>query len=83
MAMRKPIQGEHLLFSFLTTDANDVVRPIHAKAMPVMLTEPEEFEQWLTAPVERALRLQKSFPNERLKIVATGIKADEVVEPVS
>jgi putative SOS response-associated peptidase YedK len=51
--------------------------------MPVMLTEPQEFEQWLTAPVERALQLQKSFPHERLKIVATGIKADDVVEVVT
>ena len=51
--------------------------------MPVMLTEPEEFEAWLTAPVERALRLQKSFPNERLTIVATGLKSDDVIEPVT
>jgi putative SOS response-associated peptidase YedK len=46
-----PVEGEHLLFSFLTTEPNDVVRPIHAKAMPVILTEPREFEAWLTAPV--------------------------------
>jgi putative SOS response-associated peptidase YedK len=75
-----PVEGEHLLFSFLTTDANDVVRPIHAKAMPVILTEPREFEAWLTAPVGDALRLQRSFPNDRLKIVATGLKADDVIE---
>jgi putative SOS response-associated peptidase YedK len=35
---------EHLLFSFLTTETNDMVRPIHAKAMPVMLTTPAEFD---------------------------------------
>jgi len=42
-----------------------------------MLTERAEFDTWLTAPVDRALRLQKSFPNNRLKIVATGLKADD------
>jgi putative SOS response-associated peptidase YedK len=78
-----PVEGEHLLFSFLTTDANDLVRPIHAKAMPVILTEPREFEAWLTAPVGDALPLQRSFPNDRLKIVATGLKAHNVVEPVT
>src|SRR5260221_10584818 len=37
-------EREHLVFSFLTTEANDVVQPIHAKAMPVMLTSGEEFD---------------------------------------
>lgn len=32
---RKGETGEHRLFAFLATSANDVVRPIHAKAMPV------------------------------------------------
>ncbi|MEJ0093917.1 MAG: hypothetical protein WDN46_10880 [Methylocella sp.] len=31
---------EHRLFSFLTAEANDVVRPIYAKAMQVLLTTP-------------------------------------------
>ena len=30
-------------------------RPIHPKAMPVILTTPEEYETWLTAPAEVAL----------------------------
>jgi putative SOS response-associated peptidase YedK len=41
--------GEHQLFAFLTTASNDVVRPIHAKAMPVLLTKPEEFDVGLMA----------------------------------
>jgi putative SOS response-associated peptidase YedK len=46
---RKKETREHLLFSFLTTEASDVVRPVHAKAMPVMLTTPGEFDTWLSA----------------------------------
>ncbi len=34
---RKKETGEHLLFAFLTTEANEVVRPIHAKAMPELV----------------------------------------------
>jgi putative SOS response-associated peptidase YedK len=74
--MRRKEEKEHRLFSILTTDANDVVRPIHAKAMPVMLTEPAEFDAWLSAPVEEALQLQRPLPAERLHIVASGEKAD-------
>ena len=32
----------HLVYGFLTTEANAVVKPIHAKAMPVILTTDEE-----------------------------------------
>lgn len=38
-----PIEGEHQLFGFLTTDANAIVAPVHRKAMPVLLTMPEEW----------------------------------------
>jgi putative SOS response-associated peptidase YedK len=78
--MRKKEEREHLLFSFLTTDSNDAVRPIHAKAMPVMLTEPSEFDAWLSAPVEEALQLQRPLPAERLRIVATAEKLDPAPE---
>ncbi|MCA3645986.1 MAG: SOS response-associated peptidase family protein [Methylobacterium sp.] len=62
---KDPIDGEHLLFSFLTSEPNDVVRPIHPKAMPVVLTTPGEWETWLHAPVEIALELQRPLPEDR------------------
>jgi putative SOS response-associated peptidase YedK len=71
-----PDEGEHRLFSFLTTEPNDVVRPIHAKAMPVMLTADEDWDEWLTADVPTALAMQRPLPAERLTIVATGQKHD-------
>ena len=36
-------------------------RPIHAKAMPEMLTAPAEFDAWLSAEPEEALKLQRPF----------------------
>ena len=49
----------------------------HPKAMPVILTTDAEIEQWMTAPAEQALELQRSLPGGTLKIVATGEKKDE------
>jgi putative SOS response-associated peptidase YedK len=73
---RKKEMREHLLFSFLTTEPNDVVRPIHAKAMPVILTTPGEFDAWLSAEPDEALKLQRPLPLDQMKIVAKGQRQD-------
>lgn len=77
-SVRKIKEGETTndLFAFLTTEANSIVAPVHAKAMPVILTTPAEIEIWLAAPVEEALKLRRPLPASMLKIVATGSKQD-------
>ena len=50
---------------------------IHPKAMPVILTTSEEIEQWMTAPTENALRLQRPLTDGALRVVARGLKKDE------
>src|SRR3954452_11136950 len=42
----KPIEGNHLLYGFLTTEPNSIVGPIHPKAMPVILITEEERDVW-------------------------------------
>jgi putative SOS response-associated peptidase YedK len=77
-SVRKMKEGEVEadLFAFLTTEPNAEVRAIHPKAMPVVLTEPEEIETWMTAPVTDALALQRPLPDGALRIVARGRKMD-------
>ena len=77
-SVRKLKEGETTndLFAFLTTAANAEVGAIHPKAMPVILTRPEELETWLEAPVEDALRLQRPLSDGLLKVVARGAKQD-------
>src|SRR6201746_2733415 len=75
---RKVKEGETVndLFAFLTTEPNAEVGPIHPKAMPVILTLPEEIETWMTAPPDEALKLQRALADRSLKIVARGVKED-------
>lgn len=72
MGERKGEVREHHLFAFLTTAANAAVRPIHAKAMPVILRTADEWDAWLSAPAEEALRLQRPLPDGVLQVVARG-----------
>ena len=76
-SVRKVKEGETTndLFAFLTTEPNAVVRPVHGKTMPVMLTG-EECDMWLDAPAPIALSLQRPLSAERLAIVATGPRND-------
>jgi len=77
-SVRKLKEGEVTadLFGFLTCSPNAEVRPVHPKAMPVILTKPEEWQRWLTAPTEDALGLQRPLPDGVLKIVAEGVRED-------
>lgn len=63
-----PVEGEHRLFAFLTTEPNAVVAPIHAKAMPVILAR-EDWDTWLTGSTEEALALQRPWPDEGLRVL--------------
>jgi putative SOS response-associated peptidase YedK len=81
-SVRKVKEGETTndIFAFLTTEPNAEVGAIHPKAMPVILTKPEELEQWMTAPAKEALELQRPLPDGALRIVALGAKQDGLVE---
>ena len=55
-------------FAFLTTDANELVAPVHAQAMPVILSQ-EDYGRWLTTDFAGAYALQRPLPAERMRIV--------------
>ncbi len=70
-SVRKVKEGEITvdLFGFLTTDPNNVVKPIHWKAMPAILRNQDEVETWLTAPWEEAKALQRPLPDDELVLL--------------
>lgn len=64
------------LFAFLTTEPNAEVGAVHPKAMPVIVTKPDELELWLTADAFDALALQRPLSDGSLQIVARGPQQD-------
>lgn len=81
-SVRKIKNGEETidLYAFLTTEPNAEVGAIHPKAMPVILTTPEECQVWMTAPWEQARALQRPLANGSLDVVARGVKTDGLAD---
>ena len=42
----------------------------------MILRTAEEIEQWVTAPTDEALKLQRPLPDGALRVVARGVKED-------
>lgn len=65
--------GTRQTFTVVTTMANELIRPIHAKGrMPVIL-DPADYETWLNAPPDQAFSLIRSYPASRMRIVIEGV----------
>ena len=57
------------LFAFLTTEPSEPVKSVHPKALPVILTEPDEIEAWMTAPWEITRELQRPLADGALVVI--------------
>ncbi len=80
--MRKKAEGEItcVLFGFLICEPNAEVGKVHPKAMPTILTTPDESGVWMSARAEEALKLQPPLPDGSLKVAARGAKQGGALE---
>ena len=54
------------VFAFLTCEPNPLVKPVHPKAMPVIL-QPDDYERWLAGDDAEALAMP--FPSQLMALV--------------
>lgn len=60
------------LYSFLTTEPNELTRSINHERMPVLLSTDDQFETWLSGSPAEAFALAKSFDPAQMRIVQSG-----------
>ncbi|SFP99814.1 SOS response-associated peptidase family protein [Sphingomonas rubra] len=54
-------------FAMVTCDANELVAPVHPKAMITILM-PDDQERWLTGSYEDVISLQRPYPADRMTV---------------
>jgi len=65
------------VYAILTTQPNDIVKPIHPARMPVLLGGEDAFDTWLEGPAVEAHALVRPFPASAMRIVHEGENRDE------
>jgi putative SOS response-associated peptidase YedK len=59
--------GDQRWFAMITCDPNELVAPIHPKAM-ITILHPEEYDQWLTGSYDDVVALQRPYPADRMTV---------------
>jgi putative SOS response-associated peptidase YedK len=54
-------------FTMVTCDPNELVAPIHPKAMITILAE-EDWDRWLTCDYDEVVKLQRPYPAEHMTV---------------
>jgi putative SOS response-associated peptidase YedK len=67
------------VFAFVTTTPNALTATIMHDRMPVLLSEPEDFETWIAGSVEDAFRLVRTYDADRMRIVQSGADKEDLL----
>jgi putative SOS response-associated peptidase YedK len=67
------------VFSFMTTEPNELTASINHERMPVLLSEPEQFDAWLDGRPAEAFALAKPYAADRMRIVQSGADREDMV----
>jgi putative SOS response-associated peptidase YedK len=54
-------------FAFLTCEPNEIVKPVHPKAMPVVLHD-EDFDGWLSGEYDSVCALAAPYPSQLMAV---------------
>ena len=70
---------EQEVFAFMTTEPNELTASINHERMPVLLTDPADFETWLSGSTEEAFKLARSYAADQMRIVQSGSERKDLL----
>ena len=84
MSYRGPLKKdgemvEQEVFAFMTTEPNALTVSINHERMPVLITDPADFETWLSAPPSEAFTLARSYAANQMRIVQSGAEREDLL----
>ncbi len=63
----------------MTTEPNELTSSINHERMPVLVSDPADFETWLSGPPQEALRLARSYAAEQMRVVQSGSDREDML----
>jgi putative SOS response-associated peptidase YedK len=67
------------VFAFLTTEPNALTATINHERMPVLITDPTDFDTWLSGSPAEAFQLARSYAAEQMRIVQSGADREDLL----
>jgi putative SOS response-associated peptidase YedK len=71
---------EQEVFAFMTTEPNELTVSINHERMPVLLSNPADFETWLSGSTDEAFELARSYAADQMRIVQSGSERKDLLE---
>lgn len=69
-------------FAMVTCDPNELVAPVHPKAM-ITILHPDDVTAWLRVPADEAVKLQQPYPAADMQVRGPIFPTRGIQEPVS
>ena len=67
------------VFAFMTTEPNALTASINHERMPVLISDPTDFETWLSGSTEDAFQLARSYAADQMRIVQSGSEREDLL----
>jgi putative SOS response-associated peptidase YedK len=63
----------------MTTEPNELTVSINHERMPVLLTDPPDFETWLSGSTDEAFKLARGYAADQMRIGQSGSERKDLL----
>ena len=79
LPQRSRRRGDAYTMLFKTMEPKELPQSINHERMPVLMSDPADFETWLSGSTEDAFKLARSYAAEQMRIVQFGAEREDLL----